>query len=312
MNKNFKKSTAAAVLAAIISTGAVFATETETEVVAPAAPMTTSYEVINDVAMLPLRAIAEHFGYTVEWHDESQSVSLTKGAHYITFAINEDAYSFSRMAPQSLGAAPILFGGDTTYVPQSFFCELLGLNCNATEGGIEISVPNIVTVTEITEDGALLVADDVYGEVLVLIGEETKITANGESVTADVITVGQALEVVYSEQMTRSIPPQTVAVSIDVQNLPVEFEDEAEAETPELSPVLTTITTVNEDGSITVGEGENEVIVFVTEETIITKNGEAVAADALTEGLEISVLYADFMTMSIPPQTAAVSIEIVK
>lgn len=303
MNKIFKRFTAIAAIAAIISTGAAFATEEATATIFE--PMTSTYEVINDVTMLPLRSVAEHFGYTVEWHGESRSVSLTKGAHYITFAIDEDAYSFSRMAPQSLGTAPILFEGTTTYVPQNFFCELLKLNCKLVEGGIEISIPNIVTVKEVTEDGALLVADDVYGEVLVLIGEETVITANGEAVAADVITNGQALEVEYSQQMTRSIPPQTTAISIEVLNLPVENE-----EVPELAPVVTTITAVNEDGSVTVGEGMDEVIVYVTEETVITKDGEVVNADALTEGLEISVLYADFMTMSIPPQTSAVSIEI--
>ncbi len=305
MNKIFKKFSAVAAIAALISAGAVFATETEEITTTAFEPMTSNYEVINDVTMLPLRAVAEHFGYTVEWHGESQSVSLTKGAHYITFAIDEDAYSFSRMAPQSLGTAPILFGDTTTYVPQNFFCELLNLNCKLVEGGIEISIPNIVTVKEVTEDGTLLVADDVYGEVLVLIGEETVITANGEAVATDVITKDQALEVEYSQQMTRSIPPQTTAISIEVLNLPVENE-----EVSELAPVVTTITAVNEDGSVTVGEGMDEVIVYVTEETVITKNGEAVSADALTEGLEISVLYADFMTMSIPPQTSAVSIEI--
>ncbi len=306
MTKKFKKFTAIAAIAAIISTGAAFATETVETTAINYEPMTSSYEVINDVTMLPLRSVAEHFGYTVEWNDESQSVSLTKGAHYITFAINEDAYSFSRMAPQSLGTAPILFEGTTTYVPQSFFCELIGLNCELTEDGIRISIPNIVTVKEVTEDGALLVEDEVYGEVLVLINEETVVTVGGAPLSEEfVIEVGQALEVEYSEQMTRSIPPQTVAVSIEVLNLPVENE---EVLTP--APVLTTVTAVNEDGSITVGEGMDEIIVFVTEETVITKNGEAVAADALTEGLEISVLYADFMTMSLPPQTAAVSIEI--
>ncbi len=305
MNKIFKKFTAIAAIAAIISTGAAFATETEETTAINYEPMTSTYEVINDVTMLPLRSVAEHFGYTVEWHGESQSVSLTKGAHYITFAIDQDAYSFSRMAPQSLGTAPILFGGTTTYVPQNFFCELIGLNCELTEDGIKISIPNIVTVKEVAEDGSLLVEDVVYGEVLVHISEETKVIALGEEVTAILFTPGQALEVEYSGQMTMSIPPQTTAVSIEVLNLPVDHE-----EVPELAPVLTTITTVNEDGSITIGEGMDEVIVFVTEDTVITKGGEVVTADALTEGLEISVLYADFMTMSIPPQTAAVSIEI--
>ena len=309
MKKTFRKFTAAATLAAIISAGAAFATEAEQSNIGTIAPLITSYETINDVTMLPLRSVAEHFGYTVEWFDETRSVSLTKGAHYITFSIDEDSYAFSRTAPQPLGQAPILFNDTTTYVPESFFTELIGLNSEITDGGIEISMPNIVTVKEIAEDGALLVADEIYGEVLVLVSEDTEITANGAEASKDLIEVGQALDVKYSEHMTRSLPPQTVAISIDILNLAVDAE---EFENTELSPVLTTISAIGEDGAITVGEGENEVIIYVTKETVITKDGEAASASELTVGTEISVLYADYMTMSIPPQTSAVSIEIVK
>ncbi len=308
MKFNFKKVTATAALAAMIMTGAAFANETEAIQPQVITPFVADVEVINDVEMLPLRSIAEHFGYKVDWFEDSQSVSLTKGAQYISFAINTDAYSFSKMAPQTLGAAPVLFNDCTTYVPKAFFTDLLGLDCNEHTDGLELALPNIVSVIEITEDG-ILVADEVYGEVLVLIGEDTKITANGEDASAEAIASDMLLNVKYSEQMTRSIPPQTVAISIEILNLPVENEEIAEEEKAIASAKINSV----EDGAIIVtDEVRGEVIVFVTEETKITKDGSEVSANELKADMEITIEYAAHMTMSIPPQTNAVSIEIVK
>ncbi|MBQ3573420.1 MAG: copper amine oxidase N-terminal domain-containing protein [Clostridia bacterium] len=310
MKFNFKKVTATAALAAMMMTGAAFANETEVINAEPQliTPFVASVEVINDVEMLPLRSTAEHFGYKVDWYEESQSVSLTKGAHYITFAINTDAYSFSRMAPQALGAAPVLFNDCTTYVPKTFFTDLIGLDYSEHADGLELALPNIVSVIEITEEG-ILVADEVYGEVLVLIGEDTKITANGEEASAQAIASEMLLNVKYSEQMTRSIPPQTTAISIELLNLPVENEDIVEEEKAIGSAKINSV----EDGAIVVtDEVRGEVIVFVTEETKITKDGEEVSANELKADMEITIEYAAHMTMSIPPQTNAVSIEIVK
>ena len=311
MKFNFKKTAATAALAAMIMTGAAFANEAEVTNAEPQVitPFVTNVEVINDVEMLPLRSTAEHFGYKVDWFEESQSVSLTKGAQYITFAIDTDAYSFSRTAPQPLGAAPVLFNDCTTYVPKAFFTDLLGLDCVEHTDGLELALPNIVSVIEITEDG-ILVADEVYGEVLVLIGEDTKITANGEEASAEAIAPEMLLNAKYSEQMTRSIPPQTTAISIELLNLPVENEEIVEEEEKAIGSAK--INSV-EDGAIVVtDEVRGEVIVFVTEETKITKDGSEVSANELKADMEITIEYAAHMTMSIPPQTNAVSIEIVK
>lgn len=310
MKFNFKKVTATAALAAMIMSGSVFANEAETintdaQVITP---FIANVEVINDVEMLPLRSIAEHFNYAVEWFEEGQSVSLTKGAQYIIFSINNDAYSFSKTAPQPLGAAPVLFNGCTTYVPKAFFTDLLGLEYTEHTDGAELSLPNIVSVIEVTENG-ILVADEMYGEVLVLIGENTMITANGEESSADLIASDMLLNVKYSEQMTRSIPPQTTAVSIELLNLPVEIEESAEEEKVVVSAK---ITSVEDEAIIVTDEVNGEVIVFVTEETKITKDGNEVSANELKADMEINIEYAAYMTMSLPPQTNAVSIEIVK
>ena len=309
MKFNFKKLTAAATLAAIIMTGAAFATESaeiEAETATPT-PFTVKAEIIDNVEMLPLRSIAEHFGYTVEWHHEEQAVSMTKGAHYITFAIDQDLYSFSKMAPAPLGAAPVLFGGDTTYVPSVFFTELIGLGCKTLEDGVELFIPNTVTVVEISEEG-ILVEDENLGQVLVLIGEDTKITADGEEASADLIAVDSLINVEYSEQMTRSIPPQTTAVSIEILNV---VREEVDLLVDEKVIASVTVVSIEEDGALLVNDADRgEVIVYIAEETIITKGEQTATIDDIAADMEITIEYAPQMTMSIPPQTAAISIQI--
>ncbi len=303
--------------AALADTPATIPAEPDTEIsaaaeaAAPIAPINTPYETIDGITMLPLRSIAEHFGYMVEWFDESQSVTITKGPKQISFSINEDMYALSRMAHQPLGAAPVLVNGDTTYVPINFFTELVGLNCRIAENECVSAMPIIVSVAAIEEDGSLLVNDDFYGEVIVRIGENTEIIANGESVTADMIAAEQLLAVEYGPAITMSIPPQTTAATIEILNLPVEEELEEAPEASEAVAVDVKITAVEEDGSLVVEDPvQGEVIVRIADETVITKNGEAASAEELKEGIEISVVYADYMTMSLPPQTAAVSIAI--
>lgn len=236
MNNRFKKVIVSTAALAMLSSAAVLAEEpvlisepeaditVEETAAVPAAPITTPYEVIDGVTMLPLRAIAENFGYTVEWFEETQSVSITRGAQQISFSIGADLYAFSRMAPQPLGKAPVLVDDCTTYVPIALFTDFAGLNCYVDETECTTVQPSIVSILSIEEDGSLVVADDFYGEVVVRIGEETKIIANGEAVSSDLFAAEQLLAVEYGAAMTMSIPPQTTATVIEILNLPVEAE----------------------------------------------------------------------------------------
>ena len=57
----------------------------------------------------------------------------------------------------------------------------------------------------------------------------------------------------------------------------------------------------------------SEVVLNVSEETVITdKDGNKVDAGALEVGTDITVERADFMTMSIPPITNALSIVVMQ
>jgi len=73
--------------------------------------------------MVPLRAIAEALGYTVTWHNETRSVTLGED---IALTIGEDLY-IKGESSISLGTAPEI-KGDRTFVPLSFFKEVLQMN----------------------------------------------------------------------------------------------------------------------------------------------------------------------------------------
>lgn len=315
MKNNFRRFMAGATITAMMAAGTVFATEAvliseepatletiEENISAnvPVEPFITEYAVIDGITMLPLRAVAEHFGYAVEWDHESQSVTLTKGAVYVIFSINENAYAFSRMAPQTLEAAPTLVNNETTYVPESFFTKLLNLNTRAAEDKLEVVAPRIVTVLSMdTENKTITVMDDFYGEVVVNITDETVV---GDGAVAFYASEGTLIEIEYANFMTMSIPPQTNAVAIDFINLPV---DEEVAEGTEILAI---------DGEkVTVTDAlYGELVLIVSEETEITSMGEKVAADVLAVGQTIEVEYSEAMTRSLPPQTAAIKINIVK
>lgn len=84
----------------------------------------------QQVVMVPLRVVAETLGYEVAWNDMLQSVTVGTVPMGVNFKVGEDSYNKARMAPTSLGIAPILVAtGDAdihvTYVPVTFFSELL-------------------------------------------------------------------------------------------------------------------------------------------------------------------------------------------
>ncbi len=80
----------------------------------------------NDTLMVPLRAIAENLGFTVEWDGATKSIMLNGGIY--SLKIGENAYGKGKMMPQQLKAAPVIKDDDLTYVPVEYFTELLEAN----------------------------------------------------------------------------------------------------------------------------------------------------------------------------------------
>jgi len=116
---------------------------------------------LNDggILMVPVRAIAEEFGELglpttpVLWFDDTKTVQIGMS---LSFSIGQDAYSFARMAPVSLGTAPII-KNDRTYVPIDLFGMVLpgglgSLNYHFANGQIIIEIEPPADVAEADAD----------------------------------------------------------------------------------------------------------------------------------------------------------------
>ena len=88
----------------------------------------------RDVAMVPLRAVAEALGYDVTWNGYTRSVQLGVGVHI--WIGNTEAH-VGRMAPIELSTAPVIVY-DLTFVPLDFFRDVLGQTVYVFEGQVVI------------------------------------------------------------------------------------------------------------------------------------------------------------------------------
>ncbi len=268
-------------------------------------------EDVNGITMIPLRQVAEGLSYTVNWNGETRSVEIIRGAQYITITLDKDEYTFSRRAPEQLGAAPTLVG-DSTYVPLSFVDRIIGGYYYTNEDGTyKIIQPAVVTVTEIGEDGTVTVDDALLGAVILNISDETPIVKGMDRriYKIDDLTVGMTLHVEYSDWMTASFPPQNAPVKVMIASELVQEEEAAPEFT--FSGVITAI----EGELVTIGNPETDadaMALVISDETVITKSVDRriYKIDDLEVGMEISGTHAEAMTMSIPPQTAALTVQI--
>lgn len=313
----------------LLSAGAVFAAETDVPVLdMPSAEETAAapavngavvdhvaVELIGGIPMLPLRSVAEGLGYTVTWNEEDQSVSLTKGAQYIHMRLGEDSYSFSRRAPQQLGSAPVLKDDTLTYVPLAFISDILnGYFSENEDGTYKIVNPSIVTVTSVNENGTLTVSDSYLGEVIVHLDENTVITGGEKECTLADIQPDMVLAVEYSPAMTASIPPQTTAITVRIENLPTESpSEEAVEEIKDEVAFSGVITEINGD-KVMVGEvsDPDSICLIVNDDTWIHHaiNKRLYRLEDLEIGMKISGTHSMAATFSIPPQSVAFSIQI--
>lgn len=80
----------------------------------------------NEKILLPLRQIAEKFGYTVSWKEDSKSAELLKGPQFATLTIDSHDYGKNKMRIV-LDDAPQMING-VTYAPSEFFEKALELS----------------------------------------------------------------------------------------------------------------------------------------------------------------------------------------
>ena len=88
----------------------------------------------GDIAMVPLRAVAEALGYDVSWNGTLRSVQLGVVIH---LWIGSTEVHFGRMAPIELSAAPVIVDS-STFVPLDFFRNVLGQTAYVFEGQVVI------------------------------------------------------------------------------------------------------------------------------------------------------------------------------
>lgn len=310
MNNIFRKvrRIAAGVVAlTILAAGAVFAEGTNALSINGQTVEDAQVIQVEGKIFVPVRALCEGLGMDVQWDNDAEMVTIVKLPVYVTFSPEADGYTFARTAPMLLGSAPFL-KNDRTYVPVNFVDEILKQKFEISEQGdvnvtAEVDKSVGATVIEKTVEGeniSITVDDSKRGEEVVAnITDETVIVdENGKALTVEALTEGASIRIEYAEFMTMSIPPMTNAVKIQVMGA---AEEAAE------SVVVTVLEKNFEDKTITVFDAnrDSEVVVNISDET----NFEGITFDELTIGMSVTVEYANYMTMSIPPITGAVSVK---
>ena len=177
----------------------------------------------NGKTLMPVRAIFEKLGYEIDYDANNKIISMSKMPHYITFSTTKDAYTFSRMAPQPLGQAPIVKEG-VTYVPVELF-DLMGMEVKLTSNnvlyigyGVEqeestSAKKEQIIIKEIDEKNNTITVEDDKRGIVVLNIKDVKIDYTTEDKD---LMVGQALNVEYGDIMTASEPPINIPKSVKV------------------------------------------------------------------------------------------------
>ncbi len=306
-----KKKIIAAVSAAALMTVNVSAQS----VIIDGAKITNTAYQAGETIMLPLRSVCEAMDYIVEWDAQTRGITLTKGAHYITMNLDVDGYTFARTAPIKLGTAPTLSKEGVTFVPANFISDILQTEYSVAENG-DLMINTVVEEeTEVAEEAAagyakivkieentVTVEDTEMGEVILNISEETEILdMEGNKITVADLKTEDNIIVVYSDAMTLSLPPQNNPVKVQI------FVKETAETEGEIRAF--------EDGKILIGSEnpmEQTALVISEETKILDMEGNEIAADDLKEGDKIKAVHSPAMTFSIPPQTAAYEIIVIK
>lgn len=177
----------------------------------------------NGKTLMPVRAIFEKLGYEIDYDANNKIISMSKMPHYITFSTTKDAYTFSRMAPQPLGQAPIVKEG-VTYVPVELF-DLMGMEVKLTSNNVLYIGDDVeqeestsakkeqIIISEIDEKNNTITVEDDKRGIVVLNIKDVKIDYTTEDKE---LMVGQALDVEYGDIMTASEPPINIPKSVKV------------------------------------------------------------------------------------------------
>ena len=118
-------------LAANVPKNEVIATHKEYQITVNKNTLKMQPKVINNVTMVPARAVFEALNFTIKWDDKKKELHAENGERETDFVIGTDSYivysthSIGMTAPTSLGAAPVAISG-LIYVPVELFRIILG------------------------------------------------------------------------------------------------------------------------------------------------------------------------------------------
>lgn len=171
------------------------------------------------------------------------------------------------------------------------------------------------TIDEISSEGSTTFVTITYTEgsggrrneqtVRLVINPRTIVlNTNGIPVPVNTLRVGMAVNTVFSSAMTRSIPPQATAYLIEIVR-----RQQQESVT---SGRILDVDRSNQSFTTISDRDLSSVIRFnVSENTrIFDRFGRPVNFSRLNPGMRVQVWHANFMTASIPPQTAAFEVRI--
>ncbi len=141
---------------------------------------------------------------------------------------------------------------------------------------------------------------------LVVSGNTVICDERGRNIRIRELERGMVVDVVFSAAMTRSIPPQAQAFSIRVKSRP-NMNETTVGRIVEVNP--------RENFIITAGSlnPASQIRFNVSQDTaILDASGRRIRLSMLLPGLRVRVEHANFMTLSIPPQTSAYVIQIIR
>ena len=95
--------------------------------------------------MVRLVPVLEHFEYAFTWDGVAQTVTISAGGRVISIVtIGENEFFYRNSGVRELEAAPVLRAG-MTYVPLSFFDEMIGMSTTVDLGGRQIFLNRYMT-----------------------------------------------------------------------------------------------------------------------------------------------------------------------
>lgn len=207
----------------------------------------------EDKLMLPLRAVAQELGYSVNFNEKTKSIEITNNINMTNIQIGKNSYYHDRIAPFTLKSEPVLKSG-VTYVPVDFFERVLKSNVIINNEKIQIFDQNIEQkmnqgkfedlknkkdeninkneekkeyvsieakikeVKNVDENFYITVEPEGKADIVLILTKDTKLMdSDGKKINAKDLKKSDLIFAKHSMIMTKSLPGQTIAFEIKLK-----------------------------------------------------------------------------------------------